>query len=700
MDQFSKTYHNHLILIALAILVFSCSDSSNQENSKFVSDKAVDSVRSWIESARQRNQKTPFRLRQLGKATKIARKTENDSLRATFFSMISLEYLNIGDSLRFRQTNSETMKLAIKIGDSTKQAEAHWDLAEFYQTKAVVDSSYFHFSKAQKIYSDLGKEFQSGKMLYNMAVAQADIKDYTGSEINAVRAIEIFKPLNKHVQLYRCYSILGSVTKELKEYDRAIEYLNIALQYQEKIERENHYNLKLNNNIGTAYQEQGQYKKSIPYFEEVIKYKRTLEKDPKLYAQALNNLAYSQLKTGKKNGLKAQFEKAIKTQDSIGDITSISRSFYNFSEFYLDRKDTTQAFHYAKKALYNSKKANNFERLLSTLQLLVKLEPNKSIAYNNEYIELNDSLQQIERKVRNKFARIRFETDEFIAENEMLAREKQLWSGIAIAVLLLGLMSYFIVDQRAKNQKLRFQQEQQAANQEIFNLMLAQNQKVEEGKKSEQKRISEELHDGVLGKMLGARMVLTGLNKKTDADAELQREKAIDALQDVEKEVRAISHELSHAAYQKINNFIHSLEDLLKTVQATGKFDYKFTYDEQFDWDGLNGEMKINVYRMIQESLQNCVKHAKCKNVLVSLTMKKEGLEVLVSDDGKGFKKKTGKKGIGMRNIASRIDKLNGSWNIESVLGKGTTVTLLIPVAPIEKNKNQVTEEEGVLREV
>ena len=539
------------------------------------------------------------------------------------------------------------------------------------------ESIYRRSSKANYYIVDL----ETGKMLYNMALAQADVKDYTGSEINTINAIEILKPLEATKQLYNCYNNLAVVTKELKEFDRAIDYNNMALEYQKQIKGENTYGLTLKNNIGMIYIEQGDFQKAIPYFEEVVADKSVLDEKPKLYALALSNLAYTMLRVNKKVNLTERFEKAIKIQDSIGDIVGLTQSNYNLAQYYLNEQDTVLALITAKKALQYAEISHSNKKLLETLQLLVKLDPKRAISYNREYINLNDSLQQVERQVRNKFARIRFETDEFIAENEVLERQKQLWTGIAIAVLLLGLMSYLIVDQRAKNQKLRFQQEQQAANQEIFNMMLDQKHKVEEGKKLEQKRISQELHDGVLGKMLGARMVLTGLNQKTDPDAEIQRKKAIDALQDVEKEIRAISHELSHAAYLKINNFINSIETLLETVQTTGDFGYTFDYEKEFSWDKLSGDTKINVYRLIQESLQNCVKHAQCEKVAVRLHIVNDNLNVVISDDGKGFKANKGKKGIGMRNIASRVQKLKGQWNIESTLGKGTTVTLIIPLA-------------------
>ena len=138
----------------------------------------------------------------------------------------------------------------------------------------------------------------------------------------------------------------------------------------------------------------------------------------------------------------------------------------------------------------------------------------------------------------------------------------------------------------------------------------------------------------------------------------------------------------------------------MKTVQTTGKFNHTFNYNEEFDWDGLNGETKINVYRMIQESLQNCIKHSKCENVAINLLIINDVLKVTVSDDGKGFKTNTGKKGIGMRNISSRINKLNGEWNIESSLDKGTTVTLVVPLVYTRDEKSKLIEKEHAINEV
>ncbi|WP_299536486.1 ATP-binding protein [Ulvibacterium sp.] len=671
-------------------------DSTPEENPAVLSTQ--DSILTWIEEGRNSTYTREKRADFLRKAYGEAKREVKDSLKTKYFSRLSLAYQQLPDSMLFRETNRRTLQLAQKTKDSVVQAEANWDLAIFYRSTAIPDSSYYHFAEAHKLFKALNNDFFAARMLYNMAVVQADVKDYTGSEITTIRAIELLKPLDKYRQLYNCYNNLGVITKDLREYQRAISYFDMALDYLSKLDEENTLNYEILNNIGTVYQEQDLHEEAISYFQKIVESDDLFEEDKSLYALALNNMAYSKLQLAEYNELPSLFERAIGIQDSLRNIVGLSLSYYNMAEYYLSKGDTVQAMTQAQKARTYSEQSSNNERLLQTLQLMARLEPKNALQYTQRYMVLNDSLIQEERKARNKFARIRFETDEFIAENEILTREKQLWAGIAVGLLLLGLAIYIIVDQRAKNQKLRFQQQQQASNQEIFNLMLSQKQKVEEGKKMEQKRISEELHDGVLGKMLGARMLLTGLNKKADEDAIAQRARAISALQEVEGEVRSISHELSHAAYQKIHNFIHSIEDLLKSLQENTSIAHNFRYDDAVDWDGLTGDIKINLYRMVQETLQNSVKHAQCKNVSVDFAKQGDDLLITIADDGQGFSTKRGKKGIGMRNIASRIEKLGGSWDITSVKGKGTTVLFRIPTE--EPNTFESNNEQRELEEV
>lgn len=605
----------------------------------------------------------------------------NDSLKTKYFSQLSLKFLASRDSFLFRNFNQKALQFSRKTKDSTALAEAHWDLAYFYENHSIPDSTYFHYAKAQELFTSLKKEFENARMLYSMAHIQYSIKDYTGAETTVVKAISIFKDLGSNRQLYNCYSLMGNNATSLKDYERALEYHNEALSYLKKLNSSDILIQATKNNIGMVYQDQRHFRKALSYFKEVLEYDSLALKNPGLYARALSNYATNRFKTNDSIGVENQMKYALKIWDSINDTQGISAGRYNLADFYLAKKDTLKALTQARLAQYYAKQSGNNERLLTTLHLLVDIDPKNAPLYIQEYIALNDSLQQEERKIRDKFARIRFETDEFIAENVTLTQEKKLWAGIAVALLMLGLSIYIIADQRVKNQRLKFQQQQQEANNEIFTLMLSQNKKIDEGKKMEQKRISEELHDGVLGKMLGARMVLTGLNKKTDEEAINERANAITALKAAEVEIREISHELSNAAYSEIPNFISSVGELLSNVGKTNHINTSFVHDEKVDWDHLSGKTKINLYRIIQETTQNVVKHAQCKNLVVNFASSNDSLIISVEDDGKGFEQKKKKKGIGVRNMGSRVNSLGGTWTIESELGKGTKVTLTIPIS-------------------
>src|SRR5690606_6887018 len=339
--------------------------------------------------------------------------------------------------------------------------------------------------------------------------------------------------------------------------------------------------------------------------------------------------------------------RSLKIRDSLHDIRGSALVNYQISDYLLGRGDSIKALGYAKTSQAQAKQGSSNLRTLEVLELLGRIDPANANRYIQEYIKLNDSLIHEERTIQNKFTRIRFETDQFIKQNELLTRQRQLWIGIAAAAIALGVLTLIMIDQRRKNQKLRFEQAQQKTNQEIFNLLLAQNSKVEEGKQLEKKRISEELHDGILGQMLGIRLILAGLNNKTDDDSVLKRGELLKKLQGLEEEIRTISHELNKASQEKINNFIVSIEELVQTIRDSSKMKCQFKYDDSIDWDQLNADIKINIYRIIQESLQNCIKHAKATMVDIILEYTGKQLNIIVADNGAGFNTRKGKKGIG-----------------------------------------------------
>ncbi len=679
-----------LVSILSVLLLCNCTKKTRSLNTTQSAQKDVDSISYWL-SKKNAPDITSYQDR-LKKALIAVERESNDSIKIKYTSKLSLAFSKFNDYKFFERANGMALNVATRLPDSTKIAEAHWDAGTFFKKIGVIDSSYYHHFKAHKIFDAKHDKFLSARMLLNMSDNLQTIKDFATAETYAIQSVEILKsmkldvetdslPVDYSERLFNAFNTLGINSNNLKDYGKALDYYQQAKEYLNEIPNNDILWARYVHNIGAVYRDSGDYKTAVEQFFETIKIDSLYEKKAKLYATALNNYAHTSLKLGDTADVEKNIKRAIAIHDSLQENKHLSRDLFCLSEYYLHIADTLSAYEQVQNAKNVAQSSDNNLRVLESLNLLAQINPKKASTYFDEYKRLDDSLQVVERRSRNKFERIRFETNETLAENALLARQKQLWTGIAGAVLLLGLATYIIIIQRLKNEKLRYQKEQQKTNQRIFDLLLAEKSKIEEGKQLAQKRISEELHDAVQGKLQGIRMLLLGLNKRNTPEAVIERGEAITELKNVQEEVRSISHELSHAAYQKIYSFISTIQELLNEVKKTAGLQNKFMYDENIDWDSLNSDIKINVYRIIQESIQNCVKYAEAK--LVELTLELENdemLHVIIADNGKGFHLKNKKKGIGMRNINSRVEKLGGTWEIQSEIGHGTKVILYIPI--------------------
>jgi signal transduction histidine kinase len=134
---------------------------------------------------------------------------------------------------------------------------------------------------------------------------------------------------------------------------------------------------------------------------------------------------------------------------------------------------------------------------------------------------------------------------EIIQQNDVLAnRNRNLLYGFVITFILVGLL-FIVRAQRARTRELLFKQAQQKANEEIFNLMMSQQSIIDESRYKEKKRLAQDLHDGVLGRMFGLRLNLDSLNSSTDPDAPQKRTELLNELKTIEQDIREISHDLN-----------------------------------------------------------------------------------------------------------------------------------------------------------
>ncbi|WP_189604096.1 ATP-binding protein [Salinimicrobium marinum] len=601
-----------------------------------------------------------------------------DSLKNALVYDISYHFYRQNDSLAFRHWNEKTMKLSKKLSDSLRMAEAHWDLASFFVDYEIIDSAYFHYNKASILYSKAGDDFYSARMLLNLAILQKNVKDYTGSETTTARAIRIIKPLQEHRQLYIGYNNLGILFNQLAEYDKALEYHRRAMESAREL-HDPVLEANTLNNIGVVYENDGEYNKAIVNYEKALLVDSLFQKQPSIYAMLQDNLAYSRMKANPKLNVESQLMRSLHIRDSIQHSGGVVINKLHLSEYHLGKGDTLKAVNFASEAKNLAEETMNYRDLLASMLLLSKIDLKNSNNYLNDYVTISDSLQREERAIRNKFARIRFETDEFIARNENLSREMNyIYMGSA-AVLGVILLVFVNVYQRNRNKQLKLEQDQQHSNEEIYNLLLVQQNKLEEGRHREKNRISKELHDGILGKLFGVRFMLESLHDKTDKESLESRKKYIQDLRSIEEEVRNVSHDLQSDFFSHKESFLEILAEYLANQEKAGNFELHFQNDEFIEWEQLSSKLKINLFRIIQEAVNNISKYAGATKVTISFREVRDNLEMLIQDNGTGFDTSKTMKGIGLRNMKSRVKSIHGTWKLSSGDG-GTKIVVKVPV--------------------
>ncbi|WP_299716038.1 tetratricopeptide repeat protein [uncultured Tenacibaculum sp.] len=511
-----------------------------------------------------------------------------------------------------------------------------------------------------------------------MARIKSRYRDHSGSEILIIKAIKIYKELNDNYNLFILYNQLGLIKEDIKEYNLSLNYYEKALEYFNKTSKKEKKkkNLAINNNIGNVYLKKKQYKKAIEF------YNKSLKNNPSIsnYARIIDNRAYCKLLMNNTKNIKNEFIEALHIRDSLRNKSAVLMSKIRISYYYSHIKDTIKAIQYAKEANLLAKQLNNGRDYLTSLKQLSNLDIKNSKKFLDRYIEYNDSLITIERKTQNKFTRIEFETDEHIEEKERLGQQLIWIIGGSISIILISTLLYFLRVQKVRNEKLQLEADQQKANEEVYVLTLQQQAKLEEERVKERNRISAELHDGILGKLFGTRVNLGFLGMQMNTDTQEKQQAYLDELQLIEKEIREVSHKLSDNFNDANINFTSIITQLLEDKGTIGGFDTDFKNDKSITWKEISEVTKANVYRIIQEALQNIIKHAKAKNVTLAFSIENEKLEIQIADDGVGFDTKKSRKGIGIKNINSRIAKLQGNVSFISALNKGTTLQIKIPI--------------------
>ncbi|WP_296144996.1 tetratricopeptide repeat protein [uncultured Flavobacterium sp.] len=668
------------VILLLFIVFASCSDKKKN----FSSNENSDSLSIYFSLANEDTIKYEKRLEYTEKAYDLIKNLKNDSLYRVNLFKVANRYYNMDNHEDYKKTTQIILEKSKKADDSASMAKAFSYMGDYYtKTFTKPDSAAIFYVKSLKIYKNLNDTEKLGSTYASLARLQITQNDFLGAESSAILALKLLKKDQSYV--YEAYNFIGITSVSLEDYDKAIEYHTKALHLANSkgLTGNNEVPSSLNN-IGSTYQNQGKYKEAIAKFKEALTQKNLIFKDPVLYATLIDNLAYSKFKLEDYSQLPDLFFEALKIRNGLKRSPEIIYNKIHLCEFYATKKDTPTAKKFEKEALALAIETKNSFYATMTLRKLIDIDKKNASKYGREFIAISDSLLLQERKIKNKFARLSFETDDIILQKEVAVQRQWLIFIISGSIVLFGLLLYIIRMQRIRQKESLLIQSQQKASEEIYQLILDQQIQFNEGREKEKKRIAKELHHGVMNKLAGIRFNLFVLQKKTDPETISKCISHISEIQSIEKEIRNITHDLHQDVFFAKNDYAELLKTLTNGLDETVQINAHLEIDENINWEIVPAVIKMHSYRILQESISNAIKHSNAKNLYVSILQDTEVLLLEIRDDGKGFDANQESASLGIKNIKYRAGEMQGKCEISSS-SKGTSIAVTIPFKIVKK---------------
>ncbi len=490
-------------------------------------------------------------------------------------------------------------------------------------------------------------------------------------------------------QLIGVYNNMSSALIELKEYDKALYYLNRA----EIIAQHTPGNPRLAtiwNNMAIVYNKTGKKDTSWQYGSKALELAREYGYYHAEYT-VLQTLATILLDHNQPAKAIPYLEATLQIKGN-SNASYAARTFYLLGYAYDLTGQNSRAEYYFGEALKKAKESKAADIALHTQTQLANLY-NENGDYRNAFLHLyasyllRDSLMHQDKTTTVHQLEIRYRTTQkdyeiaqkqlLLKEQERLLQQKNIWlggiaGGASILVILL------LVIRRNYRHRMRLQTQQQ----EINNLKATI-----KGEEKERTRIARELHDGIAGMITAVKMNFTAVqNAHPFLRDTAQFHDAMHLLEETAHEIRHTAHNLTPEILVQ-----HELPDAIdlfcRQVQKSSKLNISFLAYGSFDH--LGEDFKLSVYRIIQELINNVVKHALATHAIVQLSRHDHIFGLTVEDDGIGMDSNQQKNGIGLQHLQSRVKSLNGRLTVETSPGKGTTIYIefIVPVAPQPDSK-------------
>lgn len=500
----------------------------------------------------------------------------------------------------------------------------------------------------------------------------------------------------KALNLYKKGSALDSIAKCNLALFELLQSQN-DLEYNAKPFLDKYYQFALQKNdslkILTSYFRYAEfYFENNPiltssFYHKAIKY--TNKKSSKAIAYANLALLYTENQPDSAN---FYFKKNLELID-INNKNSLFSSYLNYANFFQKQGNFKEAIIQLKNAASiepTSYKLKFYEILYEKFAINYQGlgDYKNAYSYYEKYNIARDSLNFTAQNIAISDLDKKYQTvekEKRILEVEAKNKEqKRLIIWTMIFLFLIGIISFLTLKNSRKKQKLA-NQEKELEKQKNLTLLKEQELVVInamiEGQEKERKQIAEDLHDNIGSVLATLKLHFENLKlnrKKKQFDQEKLYEKTENLIDETYKKVRNIAHAKNAGVIANVGllNAVKIMADKISEADKIKIEVIHFGLNQR-----LENSLEITIFRIIQELITNVIKHAEAKNVTINIALYDKIINIIFEDDGKGFNKKniTFSNGMGLDSIEKRIIHLNGTFEIDSTINKGTTFIINIP---------------------
>lgn len=582
------------------------------------------------------------------RALDLAIKTNNKQGEAQAYNDLGILYYDISNFKTSIAYYNKTLNYRKSIQDSMGMAGVYNKLGIAYQRIFKMDSAIFYATNALKIYEAKHHVKYAAIIKNNIANIYQDLKQYNKALKSHLEVAEIYKNINDLNGLTYSYTNIGNAYLFLKDTIKALDFYSKGIE----IAKNNNFKSELAtlyNNLGSVYKGRNDFNNAIEAYNKSLNIRKKLNDNYGVASAAINI-----------GGLQVESSSLYKAEENLRLGLNLSKTtgakelelvaYGSLLSFFAFKKNTDSILHYQN--LYNSLQDTIFSD--KTTKQVAEIQEK----YNAAEREKEILLQRAD-----------------LAEKELdLNRKNTQLIGLIVLVLVISTLGYLLYkQQKIKNQQLLKEGELKEALIKIETQNKLQEQRL---------RISRDLHDNI-----GAQLTfIISSIENLQYGFKIKNEKLTNKLTSISEFTKDTISELRDTIWAmnkseitledlqtRVSNFIDKANSTSHSVLVEFNIETSLLADLKFT--SVNG---MNIYRIIQEAVNNAIKYAEAKSITVSINKVNQGVKIEITDDGKGFDLNSIKQGNGLNNMKKRAKDIGAELLVSSALGKGTTIMFLV----------------------